>query len=149
MISKILIATDGSKTAWKALEYAVELAKQTDATIIVLAVIDKSLFVTRSIPSMMTPTHIREPLEDYLRQVAETDFGKVERLFRRKGVRSRKVIRTGHPAEEILKEAQKSKADLIVVGSHGRSALKAAVLGSVAFGVIHKNTKIPVLVVRR
>lgn len=149
MISKILIATDGSKTAWKALEYAVELTKQIDATIIVLAVIDKSLFVTRSIPSMMTPTHIREPLEDYLRQVAETDFEKAERLFRKKGVRSRKVIRTGHPVEEILKEAQKSKADLIVVGSHGRSALQSAVLGSVAFGVIHKDTKIPVLVVRR
>jgi nucleotide-binding universal stress UspA family protein len=98
---------------------------------------------------MMTPTHIREPLEDYLRQVVETDFEKAERLFGRKGVRSRKVIRTGHPVEEILKEAQKSKADLIVVGSHGRSALKAAVLGSVAFGVIHKDAKIPVLVVRR
>ncbi len=149
MISKILVATDGSKTAWKAIEYAVELAKQTDATITVLAVIDKSLFVTRSIPPMMTSTHLREPLEDYLRQVAETDFEKAERLFRKKSVRSRKVIRTGHPVEEILKEAQKSKADLIVVGSHGRSALKAAVLGSVAFGVIHKDTKIPVLVVRR
>lgn len=149
MISKILVATDGSKTAGKAVEYAGELAKQTDATLIVLAVIDKSLFVTRSIPSMMTPTHMKETLEDYLKQAAETDFEKAERLFRKKGVRSRKVIRTGHPVEEIVKEAQKSKVDLIVVGSHGRSALKAAVLGSVAFGVIHKDTKVPVLVVRR
>jgi nucleotide-binding universal stress UspA family protein len=35
------------------------------------------------------------------------------------------------------------------MGSHGKSALKAAVLGSVTFGVIHKDTRIPVLVVRR
>jgi nucleotide-binding universal stress UspA family protein len=45
-----------------------------------------------------------------------------------------------------VKEAEKSKADLIVMGSHGRSAFAAAVLGSVAY-VIHKDTKIPVLVV--
>jgi nucleotide-binding universal stress UspA family protein len=55
----------------------------------------------------------------------------------------------GHPVEEIIKEAEKSKMDLIVIGSHGKSAIKAAVLGSVTFGVIHKETKIPVLVVRR
>jgi nucleotide-binding universal stress UspA family protein len=59
------------------------------------------------------------------------------------------VIRTGHPVEEIIKEAEKSKVDLIVMGSHGTSALKAAVLGSITFGVIHKDTKFPVLVVRK
>jgi nucleotide-binding universal stress UspA family protein len=38
---------------------------------------------------------------------------------------------------------------LIVIGSHGKSALKAAMLGSVTFGVINKESKIPVLVVRK
>jgi nucleotide-binding universal stress UspA family protein len=52
-------------------------------------------------------------------------------------------------AEEIVKEAAKLKADLIVVGSRGRSVLAAAVLDSVAYGVIHKDTKTPVLVVKR
>jgi nucleotide-binding universal stress UspA family protein len=65
------------------------------------------------------------------------------------GVKSRKVTRAGHPIEEIIKEAERSKVDLIIIGSHGMSALKAALLGSVTFGVIHKDTKIPVLVVRR
>ena len=51
--------------------------------------------------------------------------------------------------EEIVNEAVKSKVNLIVMGSHGRSALRAAFLGSVTFGVIHKDTKIPVLVVRK
>jgi nucleotide-binding universal stress UspA family protein len=51
--------------------------------------------------------------------------------------------------EKIVNEAIKSKADLIVMGSHGKSALKAAVLGSVTYGVLHKDTKIPLLIVRR
>jgi nucleotide-binding universal stress UspA family protein len=51
--------------------------------------------------------------------------------------------------EEIIREAEESKVDLIVLGSHGKSALKAAFIGSVAFGVIHKDTRIPVLIVRR
>lgn len=48
-----------------------------------------------------------------------------------------------------MNEATKSKADLIVMGAHGKSALKAAVLGSVTYGVMHKDMKIPVLIVRR
>lgn len=40
-------------------------------------------------------------------------------------------------------------ANLIVMGSHGRNALTAAILGSVAYGVIHNETKVPVLIVRR
>ncbi len=51
--------------------------------------------------------------------------------------------------EEIVNEAIKTKADLIVMGSHGKSALRAAVLGSVTYGVMHKDTKIPVLIVKR
>ncbi len=147
MISKILVPTDGSETAKKATEYAVGLAKQIGASLILLAVIDKSPFVGRSIPSVATPTHLMEPVEDYLRQAAEAYLEEAERICKKKGVQSKKVIRSGHPVEEIIEEAEKSKVDLIIMGSHGKSALKAAVLGSVTFGVIHRYTKIPVLVV--
>ena len=47
-----------------------------------------------------------------------------------------------------MKEAKRSKANLIVMGSHGRSALSATVLGSVSYGVIHDDTSIPILIVR-
>jgi nucleotide-binding universal stress UspA family protein len=149
MIKKILVATDGSKTAKKSLEYAVELAKQTGAMITLVSVIDKSIPITRLIPAVATPTHFIEPIEDYLRQAAEVYIGEAENLCKKNGIQSNKVIRAGHPVEEIIKEAKKSKVDLIVMGSHGRTAIKAAVLGSVTFGVIHKDTKIPVLVVRK
>lgn len=149
MIKKILVPTDGSKTAVKSIGYAIDLAKQTDSTVILLSVIDKSFFVIKSVPAEATKLDIIEPIEDYLRQAAETYIGEAEGLCEKKGVQSKKVIKSGHPVEEIIKEAEKSKVDLIVIGSHGKSALKAAVLGSVTFGVIHKDTNIPVLVVRR
>ena len=69
-------------------------------------------------------------------------------LCEKANIESKTVITSGHSVEAIVKEAEKVKVDLIVMGSHGRSALGAAVLGSIAYGVIHKDTKIPALVVR-
>jgi len=148
-IKKILVATDGSKTSRKSVEYAVELAKQTGANLMLLSVIDESFFISQSIPAMARPTRLIEPIEDYLRQAAEAYLEEAERLCKKNEIQSKKVIKTGHPVEEIIKEAEKSKVDLVIMGSHGKSALKAAFLGSVTFGVIHKDTKVPVLVVRR
>jgi nucleotide-binding universal stress UspA family protein len=149
MITKILVATDGSKTSLKAVKYAVDLSKQIGASITLLSVVYKSSFIHQSIPAIATPTHIIEPVEDYMRQAAEAYIEEAEKLCKKNSVQSKKVIRSGHPVEEIIKEAEKSKTDLIIIGSHGKSALKAAFLGSVTFGVIHKDTKIPVLIVRR
>ncbi len=149
MVSKILVAIDGSEVATRALEYAADLAKQTGATLAVLSVVEKGFVLPVSIPDVMGPTHLIEPMEDYLKQIAEGYIHQAEELCREKDVPTRSVIRSGHPVEEIINEAEDSGVDLIVIGSHGNSALKAAVLGSVTFGVIHKDTKIPVLVVRR
>jgi nucleotide-binding universal stress UspA family protein len=157
MISKILVPTDGSKTAHKAVKYAIELARMSGATIIVLSVIDRTPFISPSMPGFVSPSrpgvthpeHLIEPIEDYLKETARADMDEIVKLCEQNGVPSKTVIRLGHPVEAIIKEAEKSKVDLIVIGSHGRSALKAALLGSVSFGVIHKDTKIPVLVVRK
>ena len=143
MIKKILAPIDGSKTARKALKYAVDLAKQTGSPIIVLSVIDQT------VPSASSPTHLLENLEDYLRQTAESYVAEAEKLCKSKKVKSRKIIRVGHPVEEIIKAAEGSNVDLIVMGSHGKSAFGAALLGSVTIGLIHRETKFPVLVVRR
>ena len=149
MISKILVATDGSKVAWKSVEYAVELSEQTDATITLLYVIEKNFIIASSVSDVDAPTHLIEPVEDYLRQVGEACLQKAENFCKDRGISPQKIIRSGHPVEEIIREAEKSKVDLIVLGSHGKSALKAAFIGSVAFGVVHENIRIPVLIVRR
>ena len=149
MISKILVPTDGSNAAQKAAKYAVDLAKKLKATIIILSVIDQRPYVSQTVPAAKTTLHIIEPIEDYLREAAEAYAGEIKKLCDKGGVRSKTVITSGHPVEDIVKQATKTKADLIVMGSHGKSALAAAVLGSVTYGVIHKDSKIPVMVVKR
>jgi nucleotide-binding universal stress UspA family protein len=150
MISKILVATDGSETALKASRYAVDLAKQLSASITVLSVIDnRSLQSYYTVPLEVTTVHIMEPVEDFLREAAKKDVDRVKKLCEKKGVSCRGVISTGHPAEEIIKEAERSRSNLVVLGSHGKSALAAVFLGSVTYGVIHKDTRVPVLIVRR
>jgi nucleotide-binding universal stress UspA family protein len=149
MISKILVPTDGSATAQKAFSYATDLAKQLNASIIVLSVIDSRSLVAQTVPAVNAPMQIIEPIGDYLSEAALAYAGEVKTLCDENGVQSKTVITTGHPVEDIVKEAEKSEVDLIVMGSHGRSALAAAVLGSVTYGVIHNETKVPVLIVRR
>jgi len=150
MISKILVATDGSETALKANRYAVHLAKQLGASITILSVIDnRSLPSNYAVPPEGTAMHITKPVEDFLREVAKRDVARVKKLCETKGVSCRTVISSGHPAEEIIKEAERSRSNLIILGSHGRGALAAVFLGSVTYGVIHKETHIPVLIVRR
>src|SRR5574341_207304 len=137
MIKKIIVASDGSKTAGKAVTYTAYLAKQTGAAVTVLGVIDVTSLVTQAIPPARA-AKIRVPTRDYLRAAARGYLEEAAAYFRKRGIPVKLVIRMGHPVEEIVKEALKARADLIVMGSHGRSALRAAVLGSVTYGVIHK-----------
>ena len=148
MISKILVPSDGSKSAQRAAGYAVDLAKQLKASIIALSVIDMRSLIAQTVPALETARHTIEPIEDYLREAAEGYAGEIKKLCDKSGVASKISIKMGHPVEEIVKEAKRSKADLIVMGSHGRSALSATVLGSVSYGVIHKDTSIPILIMR-
>ena len=149
MISKILVPTDGSRAARKAAMYAVDLAKQLKATAIALSIIDKRSFIGQTVPAGKASRHVTEPIEDYLREAAEGYTGEIKKLCDKNGVQSETVITAGHPVEGIVKEAARAKADMIIMGSHGKSALAQAVLGSVTYGVIHNDTKIPVLIVRK
>ena len=149
MISDILVPTDGSMAAQKAARYAIDLAKQLKCSIIVLSVIDNRSLMAQTISAQENVRHIMEPMEDYLREAADEYAREIKEICDENDVRSKILVTSGHPAEEITKEAESSNADLIVMGSHGRSALAAAFLGSVTYSIIHNETKIPVLVVRR
>jgi len=149
MISTILVPTDGSKTARKAGTYAVELAKQLQASILILCVIDKRFLISRTVPVGQSFQGEAETIDDYLRETAQGFAGDIKELCDKEEVLSTTTIKSGHPVEEIVKAAQKSNVDLIVMGSHGQSALAAATLGSVSYGVIHNDTKIPILLVKR
>ncbi len=150
MLNKILAATDGSKTARKAALYAYDLAALTGGTVMLLTVIDREVIVGKpAMPADATPRHIVEPLEDYLREAAETDMKEIETHGAAKGIVTTMSTRYGHPVEEIVAEAKRAGADLIVMGSHGKSTLSAALLGSVTFGVVHRSVHVPVLIIPR
>jgi len=149
MISNILVPTDGSQTAQKAARYAIDLAKQLKSNVLILSVIDNQSLMAQTIPAEDNPHHVLETVDDYLNEAAQAYAKEIKDICDEQGVASTVVITTGHPAEEIMKEAESSNTDLIVIGSHGRSALAAALLGSVSYSIIHKETKIPVLIVRR
>jgi nucleotide-binding universal stress UspA family protein len=148
MISKIIVPTDGSKTARKAAVYAVDLARQLKASVIALSVIDKRMFVAQTVPAAKAKRPTAETVEDFLMEAAKGYTEEIKKLCDESGVEVHVSIKMGYPAEEIVKEAKKLKANLIVMGSRGRSALSATVLGSVSYGVIHNDKSVPVLIVR-
>ena len=70
------------------------------------------------------------------------------KLLKKYGIKARAEKREGKPADEILREAEDGKYDLIVVGSHGTSGITGYLLGSVSYKVV-QYAKVPVLVVRK
>ena len=150
MIRKILAAIDGSEPAWKALDLAADIAKQQGARLIVLHVVPF------------------EPVSDSLREFAAAEGLAVEEeaarfryartlgdsLTRSAEARSRDkgltdiVGRTaeGRPADQILEAARDERVDMIVMGTHGRSGIARALLGSVA-AIVVRRAACPVLTV--
>ena len=148
MITKILVPTDGSKHSKSSLHYAITFAKKMNASLILMSVIDKSLFLKQSVPVSSKNSKLVEPIEDYLKRGADAVLKDAESLCRKHNVQCKKIMKTGHPVEEIIREAKRSKVDIIILGSHGKTAITAAIVGSVTIGVINRIRKIPVLVVR-
>ena len=150
MIRNILVATDGSPLAGKAVKFAVELAKQMKSGVTVAGVVDLTMLIAPAsyAPAAANAAALMDARE-IIKKAAREQVDRAAVSVAKAGIAVKKTVRTGRPAEEIVKAAKASRAGLIVLGSHGRSAIKAVLLGSVAYGVIHGSTSIPVVVVRR
>lgn len=141
MYSTILVPTDGSETATRAVDHAVGLATQYDATIHALSVVDISELGLR------TPTDIDlEKLRRPLRDRAQTAVGAVTRVCDNAGVDVVEAITVGVTHEEIVDYAVDNGVGIIVMGTHGRSSLPHALLGSVTDRVV-RSASVPVLAV--
>jgi len=140
-IKKIVIATDGSEYTKKSVEFAIKLAKNLNAEIHGIYVMDTAAFV--SIPLDAALEDILEILKEEGRKALEY----VENLAKENGVRVHTKILEGYPAEMIVKYAEEIGADLISVGTLGKSGIERFILGSVSEKVI-RLSKIPVMVVK-
>lgn len=143
-ITRILAPVDLSELSEKALQYAAELAEKLGAKLTVLYVVAEPAAV---LPDMMMPVPVAAPDMDELTTSGKQALAELiasKNLGRLNPVQD---VRLGEAGEEILAAATDTKADLVVIGTHGRSGLKHLFLGSVAEEVM-RHSPCPVLTVR-
>ena len=135
---KILVALDGSKNSIRALSNAIQLAKQTDASI-------TGIFVIQAFPNEMglMRTVVGKTLSKHYKHFMETS----KAMCTKKDVSFRSIVRHGEEGKTIVSFAHKYNFDLLVVGSRGMGSIKAIFLGSTSNYVVH-SSKIPVLIIK-
>ena len=139
---KILIAMDGSAFSVKACRWVVRLTRSLrQLPQICLVTADEPL--SNSVALRIGATESAR----YHKENAEFALKKGRSQLKRAGLEWTEETRVGRAAETILDVAGRYKADMIVMGSHGRTPLKSLVLGSVTSKVI-AQTSVPVVVVR-
>jgi nucleotide-binding universal stress UspA family protein len=139
---KILVPTDFSNDANRALRYAIDLARASGGEIVLAHVLEPIAF-----PSTIGVDPISPQL---LETVRENSARALEALRSREipeEVRSRAILLDGHPYTRILAAAREQLADLIVIATRGNTGLKHILLGSTAEHVV-REAPCPVLVVR-
>jgi nucleotide-binding universal stress UspA family protein len=138
----VLLATDGSPTAEKATETAIELAQLLETELVVVSAWDLPYTAVGFAP-MPVNGELAKLGEEQATKICATAASRAEEA----GVETRPVVLRGMPIQEICAAAEMFEPRFLVVGSHGWHALKRAVFGSVSTGVLHHAT-CPVLVVR-
>ena len=151
----ILYATDLGDRMRPVLRHAIGLARQYQAKIIMLHVVEPLGSTSEAVLSIYLPDRKREEVEHAgLKKVLEQMKQRLEKFCQDEAALcaegspkvSDVLVTTGHPAEEILHQAEKHHADLIVMGSFGKHILGRHVLGSTA-RYITQSSPVPVLIV--
>lgn len=140
----IMVATDGSKFSTAATTEAISLAKRNDSKLTVISVVPSELMSPTDIDFTMNQ---RDLLEEKEMSEAEKNARSVKEAAQKEGVQVKAFVLSGKPYEAIIQTAEEEKADLIVLGSHGRTGIEKFLMGSVAERVI-TLASCPVLVVR-
>ena len=142
---KILVPTDFSKFSDDALKQAHDIAKQYKAKIYLLHVIE--VVQTCSIDYCLDDQTVKA-LDEKSLEFSENMIQKqIKKVFKSKDVEVISDVKKGTPYDEILKEQQSKKMDLIVIASHGKTGLLSHLIGSVAEKVA-RGAKCPVMLVR-
>ena len=139
---KILVPIDGSSYSENSLEFvasrATLLGKNPEIELLV---------VLAPLPTRAARLVSKDSLMRYYEDEAEKIFKPARKFLKTKDVEVTEAFIVGDPAEKIAEEATKLPADLIIMGSRGRTALAGLFLGSVTNGVLAR-TKHPILILR-
>lgn len=138
--TRILFPTDFSETSNLALDQAVALTKDMDAELFVLHVVDDSLI----------STHVEEERKIILKELREHALKEMHDQLPEELLENFETIgavQRGDPGKKIAAYAEKNHCDLIILGTHGRTGIERALIGSVADKVV-RRAKCPVFLVR-
>jgi nucleotide-binding universal stress UspA family protein len=138
-IAKILVPTDFSEHAERALEFAVGLAKTMGASIHVI-------HVAPVVPYIGPPFAPGHALADEFHAQARKDFDQYMARLKERGIEAKGTLVDGVAYLEVNRAAADVGAKLIVIGTHGRTGIEHALLGSVAERVV-RTSPVPVLTV--
>jgi nucleotide-binding universal stress UspA family protein len=148
-IRTAILGTDGSAHARRAAAFLASLAPHPRGRVIVVSVLEPA-----HVPSMaLMPSAVKQRLtaemadmERARQRTAQRHMDAASRVLAKAGWRVQTELRSGVPVAELLKAADASRADLIVLGARGTSGLARILLGSVAEGML-KRASAPVLLV--
>jgi nucleotide-binding universal stress UspA family protein len=143
-LERILVPLDGSDSSFQAARYAIRIAKMANAEIIFMHAVVNPPYVEYKTAGLVIMHYIEEA-----KKHAETWYANAGDMASKEGVKfsAETIHDVASPADSIVTYAVRKKADLIVMGTHGRTGIKRFLLGSIASGVL-SHAKCSVLVVR-
>lgn len=142
-ITNILVPIDFSEASGAALDYATFLAKTFGANVELVHVLDPILQVPGE--SVFATDAPPETLAEQARRIATEELDRLAERLERQGLSVRATLEAGVPWECVVRSA--ARADLIVMGTHGRTGITRVLLGSVTDKVVQRSP-VPVLTIR-
>jgi nucleotide-binding universal stress UspA family protein len=143
VFKNILVAVDGSEHAERALEEAIDLARQSHGTLTLVTVVPDptALALGGGFVYAVDYESLEGDLQREYRELLDKEKAKVP-----DEVDSRALLLEGRPSRAIVDEVKSGRHDLVVMGSRGRGELRSLMLGSSSHEVLHASP-VPVLVV--
>lgn len=143
MFQTILFATDFSDSSEHAFQYALSLAGKFESRLAIIHVINEPV----DLRGFYVPHISFDKLEEEIEQGAWKLMEKFCRTHAQGYAKVESFVVPGIPYDEIIKKALELSADLIVLGTHGRTGLDHVLFGSTAEKVVRKST-VPVMTIR-
>ena len=131
MFERIMFPTDGSEFAARSEDVVMEMAKKFGSTVVAVNIIDDKLI------------YPFEVLEDEGKAILKD----VSERGSKEDVKVEEVLIVGSPTHDMAKIVKKTEADIVIIGTHGKTGLEKLILGSVAESAL-KTVKVPVLLVK-
>ncbi len=126
-----MIPTDGSKFAARSEDVTMEIAKKFNSTVVAVHIIDDKLI------------YPFEVLEDEGKSILK----KVRERAEKEDLAIEEVLIVGSPVHDMAKIVKKTRSDIVIIGTHGKTGLEKLILGSVAESAL-KTVQVPLLLVK-